>query len=230
MHHVTGNNPDDLSCTTWYERDNALHFAIYFFRFYFLIIFELPMFFIKRKQYSLAFRGVFGEAAYWTVVYFLSRIDTPAALLFFFVPHTVMRVGMMSGNWGQHAFVDPDHPEDDYLNSLTVINVRYNWIAFNDGYHTSHHLNALRHWADHPKQFSSNVSTYRQRGTIVFEGIDFHGVFFALMAKNYSLLADRFARLPGDIRTKQEVMDFLKSRTRPLPASAYKTAAAAGSD
>lgn len=229
MHHVTGNNPDDLSCTTWYERDNAWHFAQYFFRFYFLIIIELPIWFAKRGQYNYAVRGIAGEAIYWTVVYMLSKIDGFAAFLFFAVPHTVMRIGMMSGNWGQHAFVDPQNPDDDYKNSLTVINVRYNWIAFNDGYHTSHHLNALRHWADHPKQFVDNVDSYASRKTIVFEGLDFHGVFFALMFKNYKLLADRYVRLPGDTRTTEEVMAFLKSRTRPIPASAYKKQASSGS-
>eukprot|EP01122_Echinamoeba_exundans_P007871 TRINITY_DN2507_c0_g1_i2.p1 TRINITY_DN2507_c0_g1~~TRINITY_DN2507_c0_g1_i2.p1 ORF type:complete len:281 (+),score=49.22 TRINITY_DN2507_c0_g1_i2:496-1338(+) len=221
MHHVTGNTPDDLSCTTWYERDNAFHFARYFFRFYFLIIIELPMFFIKRKQYGLAVKGVLGEALFWTVAYLLSRIDAPAAFLIFAIPHTVMRVGMMSGNWAQHSFASGEDPSDDYTNSITCINVRYNWIAFNDGYHTSHHLNAIRHWSEHPKHLTSQMSVYAKNKTIVFEGIDFHGVFFALMFKNYDLLADRFVRLPGDNRTKEEIKAFLKARTRPIPASAY---------
>jgi hypothetical protein len=48
VHLIKG--PNDLSTTIWYDRDNALHFAFYFFRFYFLIALELPLYFIRNRK------------------------------------------------------------------------------------------------------------------------------------------------------------------------------------
>ena len=122
-------------------------------------------------------------------------------------------MGMMLGNWGQHAFLDPSRPGDSYVNSITCINAPYNRRCFNDGYHIGHHVKQNRHWTELPQDFMANVDRYAKEGCIVFEGIDFFFVSFLLFLKRYDVLARHFVRLPGDQRTDPEVVAFLKTRT-----------------
>jgi hypothetical protein len=120
---------------------------------------------------------------------------------------------MMAGNWGQHAFVDQAAPENSYRNSITCINTGYNRRCFNDGYHIGHHVKATRHWTEMPQDFLANVETYAKEGAIVFEGIDFFGVWVCLMLKRYDWLARRYVSLDGVKRSEDEVVALLKKGT-----------------
>ena len=127
----------------------------------------------------------------------------------------------MSGNWAQHAFIHPSQPKNDYVQSLTCINTQYNDNAFNDGYHTSHHLNPIRHWRDHPGNLIENREKYLSQGTIVFMGLDYWAVWFYLMCRDYKSLARAYVCL-GDQKSEEEIIDILKSRTRPFTRDAIK--------
>ena len=87
----------------------------------------------------------------------------------FVVPYLLIRIMMMVGNWGQHAFIDPSRPGDSYANSITCINGAYNARCFNDGYHIGHHVKQNRHWSEMPKDFEDNLAKYQAEGCIVFE-------------------------------------------------------------
>eukprot|EP00842_Homolaphlyctis_polyrhiza_P004361 jgi/Hompol1/4926/HPOL_004030-RA len=216
-HHVEDNAPTDLSSTIWYDRDNALHFAIYFFRFYFLIIFELPLYFIRKGRYLWAINAFAGELL--TLMFYFSFFlllphNTLGVIFAWFVPFNLARFGMMSGNWAQHAFVEPDDPKNDYKTSITCLDSFYNKNCFNDGYHTSHHLNPLRRWDDHPKNFVDNADKYFGQTTVVFQGMDFHAVWVALMFKDYKTLANQFVQIGENKMSHQQIVDFLKARTK----------------
>ena len=64
-----------------------------------------------------------------------------------------------------------------------------NRYCFNDGYHTSHHLNPLRHWRDHPTSFLLQKQTYAREGALVFHNIDYIMITVRLMMKDYAHLA-----------------------------------------
>ncbi len=50
-------------------------------------------------------------------------VDWRPTLFVLILPFTLMRIGLMVGNWGQHAFVDADEPDSDYRSSITLIDV-----------------------------------------------------------------------------------------------------------
>ncbi|HSY24130.1 MAG TPA: fatty acid desaturase, partial [Polyangiaceae bacterium] len=120
---------------------------------------------------------------------------------------------MMAGNWAQHAFVDEASPENNYRNSITCINCTYNRRCFNDGYHIGHHLKSTRHWAEMPEEFSRNLPKYADERAIVFEGVDFFGVWMLLMVRRYDLLAKRFVALGASRPADSEIIALLRSRT-----------------
>lgn len=137
-HHVEGNGPDDLSSTIRYQRDDFSHFLHYVGRFFFLIWLDLPLYFARKKRMSLAMKAGFWEGASYATLYGLYRLNPRAALCVVLLPLFIMRIAMMAGNWGQHAFVDEDEPDSDYRSSITLIDVAVSisysvWLEFFDG-------------------------------------------------------------------------------------------------
>ena len=221
MHHPENNLMPDLSTTMPYRRDRISHWLIYFFRFFFFSIVELALYH-RRKGNKKFMRKIFiGEGGYWLVVGALLFINWQAALVVFVIPLVMIRMLMMAGNWGQHAFVDENDPGNAYRNSITCINSRYNRRCSNDGYHIHHHVYARCHWSEYPIEFQNNVETYAKEDAIVFDGIDFFEVWMRLMFKRYDSLAKHFVQLPGaKVRNHEEVKAFLDSRLGPSRVSA----------
>lgn len=220
MHHPENNMHTDLSSTLKYQRDSFVHWVRYFVRFFFFVSFELAYYHFEKKSYRMAARAVVGEYGFWAVVVLLATfVNLEATLAVFVFPVCLVRILMMAGNWGQHAFVHPDDPSNPYLNSLTCINSRYNRRCFNDGYHIHHHVKARTHWSELPTEFEDNKSTYGAHDAVVFEGIDFFLVWALLMLKQWGILAKCFVQLPGaPQRSKEEIITFMKSRMVPIPA------------
>lgn len=188
-HHVEGNGPFDLSSTIRYQRDDLFNFLHYLGRFYFLIWFDLPRYFVGKGQYRNAARAGFSEMANYAFLVAVFRLNRTAATFVFLLPLLFMRIALMVGNWGQHAFVDADEPDSDFRSSITLIDVPSNRHCYNDGYHTSHHLNPRRHWRDHPTSFLQQKQTYIREKALVFHDIDYFMVTVRLLRKDYHHLA-----------------------------------------
>lgn len=123
-HHVEGNGPNDLSSTIRYQRDDVWHFLHYLGRFYFLIWFDLPRYFLRTRKPDLALKAGGSELASYAFLYTMfAYFDARATFFVFLLPLAIMRLGMMIGNWGQHAFVDESEPDSDFRSSITVIDV-----------------------------------------------------------------------------------------------------------
>lgn len=122
-HHIEGNGPGDLSSTIRYQRDDIFHFLLYVGRFFFLVWLDLPWYFVRKRRYSLAIKTAFWELATYTLHYSLYRLHSKATIFVFLLPLLLLRMGLMVGNWGQHAFVDDEEPDSDYRSSITLIDV-----------------------------------------------------------------------------------------------------------
>ena len=122
-HHVEGNGPDDLSSTVRYQRDNLWHFLHYVGRFLFLIWLDLPLYFLRKNRPAMALRAAGWELANYAALLALFRLRPDPTLFVFLLPLALLRLGLMVGNWGQHAFVDADEPDSDYRSSVTLIDV-----------------------------------------------------------------------------------------------------------
>jgi fatty acid desaturase len=217
MHHREENLKADLSATIRFRRDRFDHWLRYYLRFLFFGLFELSNYFARRKRYKMLSGVMVGEGVYWALVLGLAFFKPAHTLVVLVAPLILIRTLMMIGNWGQHAFVCQDHPEDPYRASITSINTRYNRRCFNDGYHVLHHLQPRCHWTEHPREFERNLPEYGKHDAIVFDGLDFFQVWACLMLRRWSLLAEHFVSLPGaPQRSPEEVIAFLKTRVQPL--------------
>ncbi|MEO5675700.1 MAG: fatty acid desaturase [Chitinophagales bacterium] len=216
MHHVENNLEDDISSTMHYQRDSLKSFLFYYSEFIFIGFVELVNYFRFRRRNKLLKKVIRGEFSFFLLCVLLCFINWQATLFVFIIPFVIVRFAMMAGNWGQHAFIDAATPENNYRNSITCINSVYNRRCFNDGYHIGHHLSPRMHWTEMASDFCANRQHYAEQHAIVFEGIDFFGVWLMLMMKRYDLLAKCFVNIGQVHHSEEELIRFLKSRTRKI--------------
>jgi fatty acid desaturase len=227
MHHHEENLEADLSTTMRYKRDRIDHWLRYFFRFLLIGVPELALYFYRRKKWKFFQSLLVGELGFVLAVALLYAWRPIPTLVVFIIPFLTVRAALMMGNWAQHAFVSPEAPENPYQASITCINTRHNRRCFNDGYHVLHHVKPACHWTEHPAEFERALPEYGRHDALVFDGIDFFGVWLALILRRWSHLAAHVVRLEGaPQRTPAEVIELLKHRVLagnrlPLGAGAH---------
>ncbi len=224
MHHAENNLEDDESSTMPYQRDSFRDFLVYFGVFLFTGVYHLAAYFFRKKRKKLLYRSVRGELLFILFCIALSLFNFMATLWVFIIPFFIYRLVAMMGNWAQHAFIDAADPGNDYKNSITCINTKYNHKCWNDGYHISHHEKQTMHWTEHPTYFLKTLDKYKANKAIVFDSIHFLHVYFWLMRGRYDLLARHYVDLDGRFSTDEEVIGFLKSRTRKIPFESVRLA------
>ena len=214
MHHAEGNMPEDHSSTMKYQRDSFKDFLKYYFSFLIVGTYQLATYLKKKNRTKVLTNFLKGELGFWLFCVALMFFNWQATLFVFVIPVIVVRFFMMAGNWGQHAFIDREHPDNDYVNSINCINGRYNRTCFNDGYHIIHHIKPTMHWTDLPGEFMKNLNNYAKENSIIFKKIDFFQVWFFLMTKRYDILAKNLITINHHLQTKEEAIALLKQRTK----------------
>jgi fatty acid desaturase len=232
MHHIDDNLPDDLSSTMRYQRDSAFDFLRYYLRFACLIPFELAAYLRKKDNTKLLRRFIVGELAFQGAVVAAGFWNLRATLVVFVFPLVFVRLMMMVGNWVQHAFIDPDRPDNPYKSSVNTIEARFNARVFNAGYHIFHHVRQGTHYTELTTEFAQNREKYGREDAVVFDGIDLVGIWFLLVTRQHRKLARHFVRLPGaPARSDDEVIALFRRRLAPIrnwtPAPEARAAAGA---
>ncbi len=136
------------------------------------------------------------------------------SLPIFIIPFLFARLVMMIGNWAQHAFVDPDEPENDLGSTINCINTIYNHKCWNDGYHTIHHIRPGAHYTEYPLIFRENISRIARNKTLVFENIHYLHIFFYLVTKRYDKLAANLVNIDHAFKNEPDAIVLMKSRTK----------------
>ncbi|KAJ3103141.1 hypothetical protein HDU97_010349 [Phlyctochytrium planicorne] len=221
MHHIEDNGPKDLSSTLDYQRDDPLHFLHYFCRFYFAIWYELSAYLYRRKQYGRVAAMYLGEFGCIAMISYLAfYVNFWATFFTLVLPFNVERFLLMSGNWVEHAFLDPEDPlGGGFKNSSTIISTPFNLVAFNNAYHSLHHVHALRHYVDHPRDFLRRRDEIAKAGTVVLKDVNCLDVWFMLMRKRYDLLADKFVNVGSNRKehlSKEQIVERLKAMTKAM--------------
>lgn len=217
MHHAEGNLEEDRSSTMHYQRDKASEFIRYYLTFLFTGIPTLMMYLASKDRNKLMMGAILGEALFVLFCVAMCFVDWKATLVVFMLPLLIFRLIAMVGNWVQHTFIDPLEPGNDYRNSITCINVKFNKRCWNDGYHISHHIHPTLHWTEHPVFFQENLAEFGRNKAVIFNELDYGAVFFLLLRDRYDVLAEHFVDVGNNFSTDEEVIAFLRSRTARFP-------------
>jgi fatty acid desaturase len=216
MHHVENNMPEDGSSTMSYQRDSVMHFLIYYAKFITMGAADTFMYLFtrKKKKYYVPF-GV-GEMVFYAFCIGMCFVNLKATLWVFIIPFVFSRLIMMLGNWTQHAFVDPEEPNNSYKSTYNCINTKYNHKCWNDGYHLIHHLKPGAHYTEMPKMFMKETENIAAQKSLVFADIHYLHLFFYLMTRRYDKMADNLVNVNNTFSSREEAIALLKSRTRKL--------------
>lgn len=209
-HHVEDNGVRDLSSTESYQRDSILAFLHYFLRFFLFVAIELPFYFFRNGRISWGLQAMFGEFLTLLLFGVCTYANVRAGLAVFVIPFCAMRFGMMAANWGQHAFINPDRKK---AHSVTILESSYNSLAFNDGFHHSHHRNSLRHWSEHSVALPASLDNITLKGDI-----NFGDLWLMLMWKDYAQI-ERMLVFTGEKEkrpSKQAIIRELKRQLAPV--------------
>ena len=215
MHHADENREADVSSTLGHVRDEPAEFARYLLRFLVASHVHLVGHVRARRRRRETRRLLLEEALLHASLIALLVVAPVPTLVAGVAPYLLTRFFLMAGNWAQHAFVDPEHPDDAVRNSTVLVNASQNHRCFNDGYHAVHHRHPSMHWAQMSRSFQAEWPSYAARGVIVFDGIANQQVVWArLMRKDYAYLADRMLDTGFVPATRAGRIAFLQARTR----------------
>ncbi len=214
MHHIESNMSDDASSTMGYQRDSLKDFFKYWGRFMLRGVRDTFSYLQNRKRKKLYMQLTLNEIFFWVTAAALCFVNLKATLLIFIIPVLFARLVMMVGNWTQHAFVDPDEPENDLASTITCINTIYNRKCWNDGYHTVHHVRPGAHYSEYPVIFRQIIPQMIANKTLIFTNIHYLHIFFYLVTKRYDKLATNLVNIQGTFRDNDDAIALMKRRTK----------------
>jgi len=226
MHHQANNCfPYDISSTMPYDRGNFLHWIHYMINFLLHTLLYLPFYAVVKRRFSLAALSLWTTACYLGSYYMLAR--NPSTVLFFNISFgSAFLMGpfaLMLGNFSQHIFVDPKDPTSNYGLATNHLQVPFNLVTFNDGYHITHHVDSHCHWSQMPMHFMKHIDRYEAGGAICFKGLNFNQVSIAIWMGKLEWLAERIVQLRPDPLSKAELVSMMRERLQPIRSDSIGT-------
>lgn len=214
-HHKYDNDSDDVYSTGAYPRDSFGQFLryVYIWFLYALNISSIAKFFEEGKN-SRAWRCIAGCAYYAAGVGLCARLVSPVfACLYIVYPLVEGNILLGAVNYTWHAFIDPNDPDNDYVNSLTILNGLN--FTLDEEYHVVHHQYGGVHWSRNKELYERHVEDYKKHTASVFKDCNLFVIWGMIVAKDYDGLADNFVQYEEDESkrlSRDELKELLKQR------------------
>jgi fatty acid desaturase len=218
LHHKENGGPDDTTASSGYDRTSRLHFLWYLSDNIWTTLGLGPYAYFKArgdvKNQPRMLWGITRYSIYFGTVFLY---DWRIGILYVLVPLLSMNFIMAVTSWVQHAFCDPNHPDDYFVNTVTVVD-DVNFM--NEGYHLCHHHRSGLHWTEMPTHLERIRGKMREAGSLVFRDLDFMQLFIELtLLRRMDVLAEKL--VPWEPMNHEQRLALLAMRTkaaRPLAA------------
>jgi fatty acid desaturase len=216
LHHRENAGFDDTRNTMGYDRTSRIDFLWYMADNIWTVLGVAPYAYFRakgdEKNRRRMLRGMAGYYAYFGAVFIY---DWRIGILYVLVPILCMNFINAITAWVQHAFCDPERPEDYFANTVTVVD-EVNFM--NEGFHLCHHHRSSLHWTEMPAHFERISDRMKVAGSLVFRDLDFFGLFLELtLLRRMDVLAEKL--VPWDPMEHEERLALLVKRTQSQDAA-----------
>ena len=217
LHHRENGGPDDTVTSSRYDRTSPLDFLWYLSDNIWTALGLAPYAYFKAKGDEKNRRRIlWGMARYYLFFAAVFIYNWRIGIVYVLVPLLCMNFIMALTAWVQHAFCDPEHPEDYFANTVTVLD-ELNFM--NEGYHLCHHHRSSLHWTEMPAHLDRIRDKMRESGSLVFRDLDVMGLFLELtVLRRMDVLAEKL--VPWQPMNHEERLALLAKRTKPARAVA----------
>ncbi|KAL0491684.1 hypothetical protein AKO1_010155 [Acrasis kona] len=214
IHHRYDNQIGDVHTNLDLDRSKLLSFFKYVPRFGMYWTGFSPLhFFHSKGDYRLFFSQLLGVAYFYGIFLCFFLWSPLFAVGYILYPQVedVVFFGGISYLW--HSFYDPKDPDNQYINSVTVLNGKDN--VWNEDYHVVHHTEPRTHWSDYDKHFTNNTDIYRRNKATMFSDTEEGELLFLMLQGNFRRLAELFVDLDNKmtIEEKEELIRYRLSST-----------------
>ncbi|MGD0402807.1 MAG: fatty acid desaturase [Candidatus Acidiferrales bacterium] len=212
LHHRENGGPDDTVTSSRYDRTSPLDFLWYLSDNIWTALGLAPYAYFKAKGDEKNRRRIlWGMARYYVFFAAVFIYNWRIGIVYVLVPLLCMNFIMALTAWVQHAFCDPEHPEDYFANTVTVLD-ELNFM--NEGYHLCHHHRSSLHWTEMPAHQERIRDKMRDAGSLVFRDLDVMGLFLELtVLRRMDVLAEKL--VPWQPMNHEERLALLAKRTKP---------------